>query len=76
MTNTTTPTADYLADCYDRLRNNAEIIAADPGVAESELIEARFLGGLSEYDANTVSLLVSLDSIRGLTGWRGVSIKG
>jgi hypothetical protein len=80
----------YLGDRYERLRNGAEQIASDPNVAASDsiigadglrafvgdLIEARFLDGLSEYDANTVSLLVALDSSRDPTGWRGGSING
>ncbi|MCG7582790.1 hypothetical protein [Mycolicibacterium sp. OfavD-34-C] len=72
-------TREYLADRYDRLRNGAEIIASDPNVAESEsmfgaeglraftesVIDARLLDGLSEYDADTVSLLITLDFLRG-----------
>jgi hypothetical protein len=61
---------EYLGDRYERLRSGAEKITLDPNVVASdsifgaeglrafvgELIEARFLDGLSEYDANTVSM--------------------
>ena len=61
---------EYLGDRYERLRSGAEKITLDPNVVASdsifgaeglrafvgELIEARYLDGLSEYDANTVSM--------------------
>jgi len=41
-------------------------------------IDARFLDGLSEYDANTVSMLVSLDLVKGpdRIAWRYPSMAG
>jgi hypothetical protein len=74
-----TPTREYLADRYDRLRNSCEWIASDTGMVETDsifgadglrgftqsLTDARLLDGLSEHDANTVAMLVTLDFPRG-----------
>ena len=70
---------EYLGDRYERLRSCAEQLASDPGMVETEsifgaeglrayvgdLVEARILDGLSEHDANTVSMLVCLDFTKG-----------
>jgi len=78
-TTTTSPDPTYLPDRYDRLRSSAEILASDPAVENADplmngealrvfidtLAEERVLDGLSEHDANTVSLLVTLDFIKG-----------
>lgn len=72
-----TPT--YLPDRYDRLRKAAEIFATDPNVANagplvngeallafiSTLADEGVLDGLTEHDADTVSMLVTLDFLRG-----------
>jgi hypothetical protein len=70
---------EYLGDRYDRLRSGAEQLASDPGMVETDsifgadglrafthsLIDARVLDGLSEHDANTVTMLVVLDFPKG-----------
>jgi hypothetical protein len=72
-------TRQYLPDRYDRLRNCAEILASDPAVENSDspvngealrifidcLADERVLDGLTEYDANTVGMLVTLDFLDG-----------
>ena len=70
---------EYLGDQYDRLRNGCEILAADPGMIETDpiygadglraftqsLIDARMLEGLSEHDADTPMMLFTPDFTRG-----------
>lgn len=79
MTTTKTPTGEYLADRYDRLRKCAGILAADPAMVANDsiygaeglraftqsVIDARLLDGLSEHDADTVAMLMILDFTKG-----------
>lgn len=72
-------THEYLSDRYDRLRNAAEILASDPAVENADqlcnsgalrlyikaLADERVLAGLSEDDADTVGMLVTLDFLKG-----------
>lgn len=69
----------FAGDPYDRLRKSARIFADDPNVWSDdefvtpemlmayidELREQKVLDGLTEYDGNTVSMLVVLDFIYG-----------
>ena len=80
----------YLPDRYDRLRSGAETLASDPAVENADsplangeslrafietLASEYVLDGLSEHDADTVSMLVMLDFlVRG--GWPGESSRG
>ena len=71
--------AAFEGDRYERLRQSCEILAADDNLASGEppynaegllafaasVEQLRLLEGLSDYDANTVSLLVCLDFIQG-----------
>jgi hypothetical protein len=80
----------YLGDRYERLRSASETLASDPAMSETDsiygadglraftesLIDVRLLDGLSEHDANTVTMLALLDFTRGpermawrLTDW-------
>jgi hypothetical protein len=70
---------EYLGDRYERLRSCGEQLASDPGMVECDsifgadglrafigsVIDARLLDGLSDHDANTVALLITLDFPRG-----------
>ena len=76
---TTTTTIIPAVDRYDRLRNAVEIVASDAAVENAEqprnseglrayvysLAEERILDGLSGHDADTVSMLVALDFLKG-----------
>ncbi len=70
----------YLPDRYDRLRSGAETLASDPAVENADsplangeslrafietLASEYVLDGLSEHDADTVSMLVMLDFLQG-----------
>lgn len=69
----------FEGDRYDRLRKSCELLATDENlvagdapynaeglIAFAESVgQLRLLDGLSDYDANTVSLLVALDFIQG-----------
>lgn len=69
----------FEGDRYERLRKSCALLAADEGLVAGEppynaegliafadsVAQLRLLEGLSEYDANTVALLVALDFIRG-----------
>jgi hypothetical protein len=75
---------EYLPDRYDRLRNCAEVLAsgtdfgdgfltADMVIAfANDLTDARVLDGLTDYDSDTVGMLVLLDFVQGLRrmAWR------
>jgi hypothetical protein len=79
-------TGRYLGDRYERFRSGAEHIASDPGMVETDsifgaeglraftqsVIDARILDGLSEHDADTVTMLLILDFTQGPTrmAWR------
>lgn len=79
-----TPTPEYLPDRYDRLKSCAhEYVSGTDfgdGFITGEMVEAlvenlivvRVLDGLTEHDANTVSMLTILDFPRGLPhmAWR------
>ena len=68
-----------IGDRYERLKMSAEILAKDPSMVGGEppyndegirafaasVEQLKMLDGLSEYDANTVNLLVALDFIQG-----------
>jgi len=70
---------EYLGDRYDRLRAACEDIASDPLVAKADelhngdalrafvntLVDEGVLEGLSEHDANTVIMLVTLGFLKG-----------
>jgi hypothetical protein len=87
---TTTTTIIPAVDRYDRLRNAVEIVASDPAVENVEqprnseglrayvysLAEERILDGLSGHDADTVSMLVALDFLKGPPEWRSGSRSG
>jgi len=69
----------FEGDRYERLRKSCALLAADENLGAGEplynaegliafadsVAQLRLLDGLSEYDANTVSLLVALDFIQG-----------
>lgn len=69
----------FEGDRYERMRRAAEILAADEGLVSAELpynsegllafvdsiAQLRLLHGLSEYDSNTIALLVTLDFLQG-----------
>ena len=80
----------FLGDRYERLRSGSETLASDPNMSETDsiygaeglrafatsVIDARLLDGLSEHDADTVTMLALLDFTRGpermawrLTDW-------
>ena len=79
MTATTEPGTAFEGDRYERLKMSAEILARDPSMVDGEppyndegirafaasVEQLRLLDGLSEYDANTVNLLVTLDFLQG-----------
>ncbi|WP_304106389.1 hypothetical protein [Mycolicibacterium bacteremicum] len=69
----------FTGDRYERLKKSAEVLASDPSMVGGEppynadgirafaktVEQLRLLDGLTDYDANTVSLLVALDFIQG-----------
>ena len=69
----------FEGDRYERLKNGASILAADQALSRGEapynadglmafadsISQLRLLDGLTEYDANTVALLVTLDFLQG-----------
>ncbi|QZT56733.1 hypothetical protein [Mycolicibacterium austroafricanum] len=69
----------FEGDRYERLLKSCELLAADENLVAGEppynaegliafaksVAQLRLLDGLSDYDANTVSLLVALDFIQG-----------
>jgi hypothetical protein len=86
----TDSTGKYLGDRYERLRSGCETIASDDNMTATEsifgadglraftqsVIGARLLDGLSEHDADTVIMLLTLDFTQGpermawrLTDW-------
>lgn len=79
MTTSIEPGTTFDGDRYDRLKRSADILASDPNSAGGEppynadglrafaksVEQLRLLDGLTEYDANTVNLLVVLDFIQG-----------
>src|ERR1700682_1935578 len=78
--------AGISATGYERFRSASEQIASDPNMTETDsifgadglrafatsVIDARLLDGLSEKDADTVTMLLVLDFSRGPThmAWR------
>jgi hypothetical protein len=83
-------TGKYLGDRYERLRSGSEPLASDPNMSETDsifgaeglrafttsVIDARLLDGLSEHDADTVTMLALLDFTQDRTAWRGGSQTG
>jgi hypothetical protein len=78
-TSDTTPEAAFEGDRYERLMKCATILAEDPNVVAAEppynhegllafalsVAALKLLDGLTEYDSNTVALLVTLDFLGG-----------
>ncbi|MEN4476858.1 hypothetical protein [Mycolicibacterium cosmeticum] len=72
-------TSPFPGDRYERLKKSVEILATDPNMVNGEppynadgirafaesVEQLRLLDGLTDYDANTVNLLVALDFMQG-----------
>ncbi|SCX24758.1 hypothetical protein [Mycolicibacterium fluoranthenivorans] len=69
----------FTGDRYERLKKSVDILASDPSMVGGEppynadgirafaksVEQLRLLDGLTDYDANTVNLLVALDFMQG-----------
>lgn len=77
--NSTDENGAFIGDRYERLKHAAQMLASDENLVGGEppynsdglrafassVEQLRLLDGLTEYDANTVNLLVALDFIQG-----------